>query len=274
MLHDSMELARLSRIDALKICSKAGASHIASSLSVIDILAVLYSGGANISPEQATDSTRDVIILSKGHAAAALYAVLVHAGFQSPKELDTYCANGTQLGAHVTVGSIKGVEVSTGSLGHGLPIGVGLALAAKRQANTRDVYVILSDGECDEGSNWEAALVAGHHELESLIVLIDRNRLQSLTGTEQTLRLEPLGDKWEAFGWAVQQVDGHDHIQIKSAIDVAQAQSCPSVIICNTTKGKGVSFMENQVAWHYKSPNQTELTAALNEICQGKVHEE
>lgn len=262
-------LALFARRSTILMCSNSGAAHVGSSLSVIDILAVLYSGSANISPAKVKDLERDLIIVSKGHAAAGVYAVLGIAGFFPIEWLDAYCSDGSPLGGHVTKGSVPGVEFSTGSLGHGLPFGTGSALAKKRLNVAGRVFVVLSDGECDEGSNWEAALLASHHRLDRLVVLIDRNGIQSLDSTEKTMRLEPLAEKWAAFGWHVQEVDGHDHETISNAIDDTEQDARPSVIICSTIKGKGVSFMENQVLWHYRSPIGDDLETALNELNEG-----
>ena len=245
------------------MCSHARASHIGSSLSVIDILAVLYSGVANVSPPTVADPRRDVVLLSKGHAAAGLYAVLAHCDFFPLTWLDRYCDDGAPLGGHVSMG-VPGVELSTGSLGHALPFAVGHALTAAREGSARRTFVVLSDGECDEGSNWEAALLAGHHALDRLTVVIDRNGLQSLTTTELTVRLEPLGDKWRAFGWRVVEVDGHDHDGLRRALSAQPGR--PLVVVANTVKGRGVDFMENEVPWHYKSPDQDELASALRQL--------
>ena len=237
-----------------------------SALSSVDILSVLYTGGSNAHPDRISSPDRDIVIMSKGHAAAAAYAVLGHAGFFPLEWLDEYCTDGAPLGGHVTKGRVPGVELSTGSLGHGLPFATGIAIASVRKESPTRVFVVMSDGECDEGSNWEAALLAGHHRLRNLTVLIDRNGIQSLGGTEQTVKLEPLADKWAAFGWAVHNVDGHNHEEISEALLRARAEPQPTVLICRTVKGKGVSFMENQVVWHYRPPGEAELTAALYEL--------
>ena len=259
-------LALQARISAVRMCGTARAAHIGSALSVIDILSVLYSGSAAISPYAIEDPRRDIIILSKGHAAAGLYAVLANAGYFPLSWLASYCADGSRLGGHVTRGSIPGVELSTGSLGHGLPFGAGIALRRFRLRNPGRVFVVLSDGECDEGTTWETALFAAHHELGNLTVLIDRNGIQSLDTTENTLQLEPLAAKWEAFGWRAATVDGHDHSAIAAAIHEADHEVFPSVLICSTTKGKGVSFMEDEVLWHYRSPTDEHLDRALFEL--------
>jgi transketolase len=248
------------------MCAKAGASHIGSSLSVIDILAVLYGRVANISAASAQDPERDIVLVSKGHAAAGVYSVLAHSGYFPLEWLDSYCRDGAPLGGHVTA-NVPGVELSTGSLGHALPFGVGQALVAAREGSARRTYVVLSDGECDEGSNWEAALLASHHHLGNLTVVIDRNGLQSLTTTELTLRLEPLADKWAAFGWATANVDGHDHDQLAQALSAREGR--PSVVIAKTIKGRGVDYMEGQVPWHYKSPTPEQLAQALAQLAVG-----
>ena len=245
------------------MCSQAGAAHVGSSLSVIDILAVLYGKVANISPQNLSEPERDIVLVSKGHAAAGVYSILAHTGFFPLDWLDDYCVDGSRLGGHVTAG-VPGVELSTGSLGHALAFGVGIAISARRDESKRNVYVILSDGECDEGSIWESALVAAHHDLGNLTVIIDRNGLQSLTTTELTLKLEPLSDKWAAFGWHVKEVDGHNHTQLIEAL--SSVSDKPTVVLAHTIKGNGVDFMENKVAWHYKSPNKNELANALAQL--------
>jgi transketolase len=245
----------------------SGASHIGSALSAIDILSVLY-----IEKIMSGNGSRDdCFVMSKGHAAAGLYSVLANIGFFPKTWLESYSQDGSSLMGHVTTHGVPGVELSTGSLGHGLPYSVGVALAMRRMGdNDSRVYVLTSDGEWNEGSNWEAALQAAHFKLANLTVLVDRNRLQSLKDTEETIGLEPFRAKFEAFGWYVNTSDGHDHLSISRAIDDAaetgRLTGQPQIIVCNTTKGKGVSFMENSVAWHYKSPNQTELRLALDEL--------
>ena len=254
------------RQSTVKMCASAKAAHVGSSLSSVDILSVLYGGASNACPDRVDSPDRDIIIMSKGHAAAATYAVLGHAGYFPLEWLDAYCSDGGPLGGHVTKGSVPGVELSTGSLGHGLPFATGIAIARSRQGNPGRIFVVMSDGECDEGSNWEAALLAGHHRLDNLTVLIDRNGIQSLAGTEQTVRLEPLAEKWTAFGWSVHDVDGHNHVEISAALERAQSEAKPTVLICRTVKGKGVSFMEDQILWHYRPPSESELMAALSEL--------
>jgi transketolase len=261
------DLAVKIRAHALRMVHRANASHIGTSLSMADLLAVLYSHVLRVDPERPDWLDRDRFILSKGHGAAIYYAVLAERGFFPIEWLDTYCRDGSKLAGHITRHGVPGVEVSTGSLGHGLPIGCGMALAGKREGRPYRVFVILSDGELDEGSNWEAILFAPQHQLDNLVAIVDYNKIQSFGTVKEVLDLEPLLDKWRAFRWAVREIDGHDHKQIESAlISVPFEPGKPSVIIAHTIKGKGVSFMENQLAWHYKSPNAEQLKQALAEL--------
>ena len=257
------DLALAARHEIIEMTSAAQASHVASALSVVDILSVLYAGAANISADNMNDADRDIVILSKGHSAAALYSVLALQKFFPKDWLSQYCKDDAPLGGHVTSKGVPGVELSTGSLGHGLPYGVGIAMSRKRDASAGRVFVVMSDGECDEGTTWESAMIANHHGLDNLVVIIDRNRIQSLTYTEDTLKLEPFADKWAAFGWQVQNVPGHDYSQLANALS---SQSKPLCIIADTTKGKGVDFMENTVLWHYKSPGADDVSAAFAQL--------
>jgi len=260
-------LARAIRTHVLHMTHRANASHVGSCLSIADLLAVLYSDVLRVDPARPHWPDRDRFILSKGHGCAALYAVLSEQGFFPEEWLDTYCQDGAHLAGHITHHGVLGVEVSTGSLGHGLPIGCGMALASKHNNQPYRVFTLLSDGECDEGSTWEAVLFAPHHQLDNLIAIVDHNKIQSFGKVKEVLDLEPLAAKWRAFGWAVQEIDGHNFREIEKALlsvpfDVGQ----PSCIIAHTIKGKGVSFMENQLAWHYKSPNDEQLRQALAEL--------
>lgn len=265
---DSVDLARDIRAHALRMCAAAQASHIGSCLSVADILAVLYAKVLRHDPRNPQWSDRDRLILSKGHAAAAVYAALAELDFFSKSTLTTYCQDGSQLTGHVSH-AVPGVEVSTGSLGHGLPIGCGMAMAACRENLPWNVYVILSDGELDEGSTWEAALFAGHHDLNKLTAIIDYNKIQSFGSVADVLGLEPLADKWRSFGWTVCEVDGHNHEQIVDCLTTCKSHmNKPTCVIAHTVKGRGVSFMEGQLAWHYRSPSSAELRAALSEVEQ------
>jgi transketolase len=264
----SNEIANLSRISTLKMIHASKAAHLGSSLSVIDILSVLYGNVAKVLHSDPDSMASDQVLVSKGHAAAGTYAVLSHSGFFSPSLLDEYCKDGAALGGHVTYGKVPGIAFSTGSLGHGLPLGIGLALARIRASSEAFVYVVMSDGECDEGTTWESALIANQFKLGNLVALIDRNRQQSFGDTEETIALDPFDEKWRAFGWNVFEVDGHDHAQISDALMKAKENnnSKPTVLICNTTKGKGVSFMENEVVWHYRPPNDEQFNLALAEL--------
>lgn len=259
---DSKELAKFARRKLLEMVYRARAAHVASSLSVVDILAVLYA--ENLSDEFG-DSSPPSVILSKGHAAAALYSVLAGVGVIPISWLEDYCADGAQLTGHVTAG-VPGVDFSTGSLGHGLPFGLGVALARKLSSDNRRVFVVMSDGELNEGTTWESALQASQFSLSNLVVLIDRNGLQSLDSTENTLALEPIDKKWRSFGWDTYQVDGHNHEAMGEQLMKRRESQSPQVIICSTVKGKGVSFMEDSVLWHYRSPNESEFREAIREL--------
>jgi transketolase len=268
---DTRTLARRISIHALTMTSRGGSSHIASCLSVADILAVLYGEILVKDPSNPRMPDRDRFILSKGHAGAALYAVLAESGFFSPKLLETHYQDGSVLCGHVSHKGLPGVEISTGSLGHGLPVAAGMAYAARLDGKRHRIFALLSDGECDEGSNWEAILFAAHHKLDNLVAIIDYNKIQSLGSVSETLELEPFVDKWRSFNWAVAQIDGHDHAQLKAALDAIPLElSHPTCIIAHTVKGKGVSFMENSVLWHYRTARGEEFDRALNEL-EGKV---
>jgi len=261
---ETQELARKVRIHAVKMVNKGGSSHIGSVLSVVDILAVLYGKVMQYRSNNPKWDGRDRFILSKGHAGAGVYAILAECGFFDIVELDKHYQDGSIFSGHVSHKGVPGVELSTGSLGHGLPVASGMALAAKIDKKTHKVFVVMSDGELDEGSNWEAFMFAAHHGLNNLTAVIDRNKLQSMRTTEETLSLEPLRDKLIAFGWNVIEVDGHDHDELFLAIDGDTKK--PKVIIANTIKGKGVSFMENEIAWHYRTPNGELFDQAMKDL--------
>jgi transketolase len=260
----SIKLAKKIRESSLRMVSAARASHIGSALSIADVLAVLYGGVMRYDPSNDQYEERDRFILSKGHACVALYSALAHSGFFELDELDSYGKDFSWLMNHASH-KVHGVEFSTGSLGHGLPFSVGKALAAKSQGSNWHVYVLLSDGEMDEGSNWEALMFASHHELSNLTAIIDYNKLQSLDTVQNTLVLEPLVQKLQSFGCFVVDVNGHDHVELSQAFSYS-SKGRPKVIVANTTKGKGVSFMENKVEWHYKNPSSEELICALKEL--------
>ncbi len=260
------DLANKIRSHCLKMVCRAKASHIGSAFSIADLVAVLYGSVLRLNPGDPGWKERDRFILSKGHACVAVYAALAECGFFDAKELDQYGANHSVFMAHISH-KVRGVEFSTGSLGHGLPFGVGKAMAAKRRLQAWRTFVLLSDGEWDEGSNWEACLFASHHKLDKLIAIVDYNKLQSLGSTNDTLSLEPFAGKFRAFGWSVREVDGHDHQAIQEALDaVPWEPGKPSMLIAHTTKGKGVGFMENKVEWHYKTPTEDQLAQALAEL--------
>lgn len=260
------DLAKRIRIDSLKMVADARASHIGSALSIADIVAVLYGAILKTNPLNPYWTNRDRFILSKGHACVAVYAALAEIGFFPVDELKNYGKDFSPLMNHISH-KVPGVEFSTGSLGHGLPFGVGKALAARRLKNDWRTFVLLSDGELGEGSNWEAMMFAAHHQLDNLVAIIDYNKLQSLTTVEKTLGIEPLKDKIQSFGWSVCEVDGHNHFELKSALCSSIWESRkPSLLIAHTIKGKGISFMENRVDWHYRSPNASELIMAMKEL--------
>lgn len=262
----SMQMAMAIRRTTLRMVHVASASHIGSVLSITDIVAVLFSQVMKLLPQDPEWYERDRFILSKGHACVAVYAALAEVGIIPAEQLSTYGQDHSALMNHISH-KVPGVEFSTGSLGHGLPFGVGKSLAAKRKAEDWRTFVLMSDGELDEGSNWEAMLFAAHHGLDNLVAIVDYNKLQSLTTVDKTLRLEPLADKFSAFGWSVREVDGHDHAALARDLgSVPWTPGKPSILIANTIKGKGVSFMENKVEWHYRSPNDQELAQALAEL--------
>lgn len=266
----SIELAGEIRAESVRMVARARASHIGGALSMTDILAVLYADILRIRPGDSGWSQRDRFILSKGHSTAALYATLALKGFLPLLELETYGQDGSRLMAHVSH-KVPGVEFSTGSLGHGLPYGAGRALAAKRKGLDWRVYVMLSDGELDEGSNWEAILFAPQHRLDNLVAIIDYNKIQSMGSVSEVMELHPLADKFRAFRWSVREVDGHDHGQLTTALaSVPWEPGKPNVLIAHTVKGKGVSFMENKLQWHYSSPEGDQLAAALAQIGGGR----
>jgi transketolase len=263
----SEELARRIRRHALRMTSSGGSSHIGAIFSMADIVAVLYGYALRVDPARPDWPDRDRFILSKGHAGAGVYAALAERGFFPVEWLERHYQDGSDLSGHVSHKGIPGVELSTGSLGHGLPVATGMALAGKLDGRGHRVVALLSDGECDEGSNWEAILFAAHHGLENLVVIVDYNKIQSLAPVAETLALEPFADKWRAFGWSVVDVDGHDHAALRAAWDALPATAGrPTCILAHTVKGKGVSFMEHSVLWHYRTARGEEFDAALAEL--------
>lgn len=263
----SNQLAWLIRRHGIEMTHLSGGSHIASILSVADIVGVLYSDVLHFDPRDPKKPDRDRFILSKGHAGAAIYAALAEKGFFDVEQLITHYQNGSILSGHVSHKGVRGVEFSTGSLGHGLPVAAGMAQAAKLDGKNHYVYVVMGDGECDEGSVWEAALYANHYQLNHLVAIVDHNKMQSLDFCENTLKLSPFADKWKSFGWNVLDIDGHDHDALRDAFDQAKRSDRPTVIIANTVKGKGISFMEFDILWHYRFPHEGwEYDDALKEL--------
>ena len=248
----------------LEQANRAHVGHVGSALSVADILAALYGEWLRISSPE--DPDRDRFVLSKGHAALALYAALHLRGWLSSEELNTYCGDGTLLGVHPEM-QLRGVDFSTGSLGQGICMATGSALAARLQKSARRVFTLLSDAECNEGSVWESAMFAAHHRLSNLVVIVDLNRQQALGFTDQVLSMEPMADRWRSFGWDVHEVDGHDiGSLIETGEKLGMGQGSPHVLIARTLSGKGVSYMERQIKWHYWPMSDAEYRQALAEI--------
>jgi len=265
---DLMDYAQSIRINALSCVYKAKASHIGSGFSCVDLLVYLYAKWLNVSVKTINDSNRDRFILSKGHAAAVYYSVLAEFGLFPKEWLNRYCEFGCLLGGHVQH-NVPGVEVSTGSLGHGLPIAVGMALAARRNKRKYRVVALLSDGEMESGSNWEALNMASAQKLDNLIVVIDRNGLQAMGSTEDILPMINLDQRINSFGCVCETIDGHNFKEIHDSFErIPFTAGKPSVIIAKTVKGKGVSFMENKLEWHYHSPNDKQFAAAMKELKQ------
>lgn len=242
---------------------KAHASHIASSYSIVEMLVYLYEKTLNINPKNPNDPNRDRFILSKGWGVSSVYSILAIKGFFSKKLLEEYCKDGSKLIGGSTRNGILGIEATTTSMGHGFPVGVGMALAAKMQNKKYKVYVIISDGELDEGSTWEAILIAAHHKLDNLVLLIDYNKWQSFGRIKDILNMEPLTDKFKAFNWNVQEINGHDYNNLEKALSgKSLAKNKPNVIISHTVKGKGLSTIEDKNEWHYQTPREKEQAEA------------
>jgi transketolase len=258
--------ARL-RGKVIEMCHKTGAAHLGSSLSCCDIVAAAYWHAVHIDPKQPTDPMRDRFILSKGHAATALYSALAFKGFFPVDLLDTYCQDGGKLAEHPPANLLPGVEAATGSLGHGLPIGIGMALAGRIRGQRYRVFALLSDGENNEGSVWEAAMFAAAQKLENLCVIVDYNKWQATARSNETLKLAPLRDKWEAFGFDATEIDGHDIGDVaRRMATVPNGSGKPVALIAHTVKGKGVSFMEDDNNWHYRTPTAEEVARAYVEL--------
>lgn len=260
------EIAKDIRKTIYKIAHYAGGGHMGAAFSMADIISVLYFD--NVLKYDAANpdwADRDKFILSKGHACYALYAVLAKAGYFPEEELWHVGKPGSRFGGHPKMHDIPGVEASTGALGHGLSFAIGIAYANKVDRRDSHVYVVLGDGECQEGSIWEGALSAPTLELENMTVIVDYNKLQAMDNLENIVRMKPFADKWKAFGWNVIEIDGHNHTEIKQAL-LKRQTGMPTLVVANTVKGKGVSFMENVPIWHYRMPNEEELSILFDDL--------
>lgn len=253
----SEQLSWKIRRHGVEMTHLSGGSHIGAILSVADIIGVLYNDIVNVNSEDPKMPERDRVILSKGHAGASIYAALAEKGFFNTEELKTHYADGSRLSGHVSHKGIPGVEFSTGSLGHGLSVATGMALAAKKDNKKHRVFVVLGDGECNEGSVWEAAMFSNHFKLNNLVAIVDHNKMASLDFCENSMKISPFKEKWQAFGWDVYDIDGHSHEELRDALS-QKDNSNPICIIANTIKGKGISFMENSILWHYRFPHEGE----------------
>lgn len=258
--------AAQTRKKILEMIVRARGTHIASAFSIVDIILYLYEKVLKIDPKNPKDKNRDKFVLSKGHGCAALYVTLANCDFFPKEILDTYCQPGSILGGHPDSSRVPGVETSTGSLGHGFSVAVGFALANKINKITSKIYCLIGDGECNEGAVWEAAMVASHHNLNNLVLILDDNKLM-ISGFAKDI-LNPLSfkEKFRAFGWNTIEIDGHNFSHLAKAFDTKFKNNKPTVIVANTTKGKGVSFMENEKEWYSKLPNEEELNSALKEL--------
>lgn len=246
---------------------EAQLGHPGGDFSAADILASLYFGVMKFDPQNPTDQLRDRFVMSKGHCTGAFYSTLAAAGYFPVEDLSTYMQPLSKLNGHPNRNYLPGVETNTGPLGHGLPVAVGIAIAGQIDAASFRTFVLTGDGELQEGSNWEAALTAGHRKLENLTLIVDRNRLQQGAGTEETASLDPLGDKWRAFGWHVEEVNGHDHEALLDVLGASpKGRGKPLCVIANTFKGKGVSFMHDNVSWHHGVPNKEQYEQAMREL--------
>jgi len=260
------QFAQQIRITATEMISRAGSSHLGGNYSMAEIMAVLYGRILRITPETQNDPNRDRFVLSKGHAAAGYYTALAQCGFFPKQWLDTFYLDGGKLAGHATC-EIPGIEVSSGSLGHGLPMAVGMAIGAKLDGAVYRTFALLSDGECQEGSTWEAAMYAAQHKLDNLTAIIDYNKIQALGYTEEICSLEPFAGRWRSFGWSVREVDGHNVSELVQTLEAVPFEpNKPNCIIAHTVKGKGVSFTEDSLLWHYRCPRGEEFNAIMAEL--------
>ena len=257
-------IAQSARRDVLRMVYEAKGSHLGCSFSCMEILVSLYWNILRINPGNPQEANRDRFILSKGHGVAALYAVLARRGFFGQEELDRYTRDGSRLAGHAVLNTAIGVEASTGSGGHGLSLGLGMAIAAERRRDESRIFILMGDGEITEGSVWEAIAYAGFHRISNVTLIIDRNRLQIFGRTDQVLDMEPLRDKFTAFGWDSEEIDGHDFSALHAALGIRSAK--PRAVIAETLKGKGVSFMEGKAEWHGKHPDESQYQAAMKEL--------
>lgn len=262
------QLARTIRVRAVEMSHQARTPHLASALSCIDILVALYAGEfLRVDPQTPQAPERDRVIFSKGHAAPALYATLAESGFFDKELLNSYNQNGAILAEQPSPGSVPGLELATGSLGHGLSVGLGMALAGRIQERFYRVYALLSDGECNEGSVWEAAMLAGAQKLRNLVAIVDFNKWQATGRSKEVMALEPLKAKWESFGWSAYEVDGHDLPALVDVLrNVPDGSGKPVAVVAHTVKGKGVTFMEDDNNWHYRIPTYEEVLLAQGEL--------
>jgi len=264
---DLKGVARQVRGKVIELSHMARTAHLGSSLSCIDILVAAYWGALDIDVQNPDDPNRDRFILSKGHAATALYATLAYRGFFPVEWLDSYAKPGSRFSEHPIYQCAPGVEATTGSLGHGVSLGIGMALAGRIQRHSYCVFVVISDGECNEGSLWEAAMFAPAHNLDNLVVIVDYNRWQATGRSNEVMALSPLKEKWQSFGWSASEVDGHDLNQLTHMLtNVPDGSGRPVAIVAHTVKGKGVSFMEDDNNWHYRIPNADEVLRAKQEL--------
>jgi len=267
LIESCLKISKIVRKKTLKMVTVSQSRHTGSALSIVDILVSLYYGILDVNPSDPEYDNRDRFILSKGHASAALYATLSEKGFFSDDLLDKYAINGGVLSENIDRNIALGIESSSGSLGHGLSIAVGMALAAKHDNKAYKCYVLMSDGECDEGSVWEAAMLAAQLKLDNLVVIIDYNKIQNLNRVKEVINLEPLSGKWISFGWAVKEINGHDFQELLNSFALIPLETTkPNTIIAHTIRGKGVSFMEDKIEWCYKFPTLEQYEKAIREI--------
>lgn len=268
MIKDPKEFAKQVRIDVAKILNRTNDSHIGGGYSSIDIMSVLYTKILNLDKDDLNNPNRDVFILSKGHIAASMYTVLAHAGIIPFEDLYKHCENGENYAGHTRRYVVPGIEASAGSLGHNFSLGLGTAYAKRIKNYDGRVFVLLGDGECNEGSVWESAMFGSRFNLNNLVVIVDRNMLQSYGSDEQVLNMGDMAEKFRAFGWNTLDIDGHNYDEIYDALkeETSKNSDKPIAVIAHTVKGKGVTFMENKLEWHFKSPNDEQLKIALEEL--------